>query len=195
MTNAAHNFYEVLGIDHAADERAIKKAYFALVRKFPPETHPEDFKRIREAYEVLANPQSRADYDAVNEYDRYGAEVSAHLKAGTEAMEHADWPTAQSELIAVLEQQPQLHFARDLLGMAYLNAHRPADAMREFTRLTTEQPTNAVYHLHKGYAHYAQNQYAPALDCYREARKLDATDTRSLVATADCLVAQKQYEP
>jgi curved DNA-binding protein CbpA len=192
---ATHNFYEVLGIDRAADERAVKKAYFALVRKFPPETHPEDFKRIREAYEVLANPQSRADYDAVNQYDQYGAEVSAHLKAGTEAMDAADWSRAQTELIAVLEQQPQLHFARDLLGMAYLNAHRPADAMREFTRLTTEQPTNAVYQLHKGYAHYAQNQYAPALDCYREARKLDPTDTRSLVATADCLVAQKQYEP
>ncbi|HEY1586100.1 MAG TPA: tetratricopeptide repeat protein, partial [Polyangia bacterium] len=57
------------------------------------------------------------------------------------------------------------------------------------------EPGNAVYHLHKGYAHYAQNQYAPALECYREARKLDPTDTRSLVATADCLVAQKQYEP
>ena len=195
MGNAGHNFYEVLGIDRAADERAVKKAYFALVRKFPPETHPEEFKRIREAYEVLANPQSRADYDAVNQYDQYGAEVSAHLKAGTEAMENADWPHAQTELIAVLEQQPQLHFARDLLGMAYLNAHRPADAMREFTRLVDAEPGNAVYHLHKGYAHYAQNQYAPALDCYREARKLDPTDTRSLVATADCLVAQKQYEP
>ena len=195
MGESAHNFYEVLGIDRSADERAIKKAYFALVRKFPPETHPDDFKRIREAYEVLSNPQSRADYDAVNQYDQYGAEVSTHLKAGTEAMEQSDWARAQSELIAVLEQQPQLHFARDLLGMAYLNAHKPADAMREFTRLVTEQPANAVYHLHKGYAHYAQNQYAPALDCYREARKLDPADTRSLVATADCLVAQKQYEP
>src|SRR5690242_14236952 len=157
------NFYEVLGVDKAADERAIKKAYFALVRKFPPETHPEEFKRIREAYEVLSNPQSRADYDAVAEFDRYGADIAARLKAGTEAMEHGDWERAQSELIAVLEQQPQLHFARDLLGMAYLNAHRPADAMREFTRLTAEQPTNAVYHLHRGYAHYAQNQYAQAL--------------------------------
>ena len=135
MANAPHNFYEILGIDRVADERAVKKAYFALVRKYPPETHPEEFKRVREAYEVLSNPQSRADYDAVNEYDKYGAEISAKLKVATEAMEHADWPRAQSEFIAVLEQQPQLHFARDLLGMAYLNAHRPADAMREFTRL------------------------------------------------------------
>ncbi len=195
MSEPTKSFYEILGIERGADERAVKKAYFALVRKFPPETHPEEFKRIREAYEVLSNPQSRADYDAVDKFDQYGAELSARLKAGTEAMDHADWPRAQAELIAVLEQQPQLHFARDLLGMAYLNGNRPADAMREFSRLVAEQPANAVYHLHKGYAHYAQNQHDAALDCYREARKLDPSDTRSLVATADCLVAQKQYEP
>jgi len=189
------NFYEALGIDRAADERAIKKAYFALVRKHPPETHPEEFKRIREAYEVLSDRHSRADYDAVDQYDQFGAAISARLKSATEAMDCADWARAQVELAAVLHEQPQLCFARDLLGMAYLNAHRPVDAMREFERLVHEQPSNAVYHLHKGYAHYAQNQYAPALECYEEARMLDPNDTRALVATADCLVAQEEYEP
>jgi tetratricopeptide (TPR) repeat protein len=191
----SESFYDVLGIDRTADERAIKKAYFARVRRHPPETHPEEFQRIREAYEVLSNPQSRADYDAVNRYDQYGAATAARLQAATAAMDIADWSHAQVELIAVLEQEPQLHFARDLLGMAYLNAHRPADAMREFVRLVDEQPHNAVYHLHMGYAHYAQNQYAPALECYHRARNLDANDARVLVATADCLVAQKAYEP
>ena len=84
---------------------------------------------------------------------------------------------------------------RDLLATAYLNANRPADAVHELTRLVGEQPSSAVYQLHLGHAHYAQNQYAPALDCYREARKLDPTDSRSLVAAADCLVAKKEYEP
>jgi curved DNA-binding protein CbpA len=189
------DFYEVLGVGHAADERAIKSAYFALVRKHPPETRPEEFQRIREAYEVLSNPRSRADYDAVREVDRFGDATTARLRSANEAMESADWPRAQRELDALLAEQPQLGFARDLLGMAYLNAHRPADALREFSRLVDEQPSNAVYHLHKGYAHYAQSQYTPALDCYREARRLDPHDTRVLVATADCMVAQKQYEP
>src|SRR5437660_1122066 len=60
------SFYEVLGVDKTADERSIKKAYFTLVRKYPPETHPEEFKKIREAYEVLSNPVSRKDYDALD---------------------------------------------------------------------------------------------------------------------------------
>jgi curved DNA-binding protein CbpA len=188
------NFYAVLGLDHSADERAVKKAYFALVRKHPPETDPDAFQRIREAYEVLSNPRSRADYDAVEQFDRYGTEAAARLHAATEALDCADWARAEVELTAVLAVQPRLAFARDLLGMAYLNAHRTADALREFARLVEEQPGNAVYHLHHGYAWYAQGQYERAVDCYREARRLDPNDARALVATADCLVAQKQYE-
>ena len=39
-----------------------------------------------------------------------------------------DYATAQREFIEVLRLQPQLHFARDLLGMAYLNNDQPAEA-------------------------------------------------------------------
>jgi tetratricopeptide (TPR) repeat protein len=191
------SFYQILGVDRDADERTIKKAYFTLVRKHPPETHAAEFQRLREAYEILSNPQSRAEYDAVPTYDAPGtaAHLAVQLRAAVEAMDQSDWPRAQGELTAVLDEKPDLHFARDLLGMAYLNAHRPADALREFARLTTEQPQHAAYRLHQGYAHYAQNQYQPALDCYRQASAIDPSDARALVATADCLVALKQYEP
>ena len=188
------SFYEVLGVEKTADERSIKKAYFTLVRKYPPETHPEEFKRIREAYEVLCNPTSRKDYDSVDQYDQYGEEVSQRLKAGMNAMDAGDYKTAQREFIEVLRLQPQLHFARDLLGMAYLNNDQAAEAMAQFEALITAQPQNAVYHLHKGYAHYHLKQHVPAMASYREAQKLDAVDTRVLVAMADCLTNQKQYE-
>ncbi|HZS38028.1 MAG TPA: DnaJ domain-containing protein [Polyangia bacterium] len=194
MSNEKKSFYEVLGVERAADERTIKKAYFTLVRKYPPETHPEEFKRVREAYEVLSNPVSRKDYDSIDQYDQYGEQISAQLKAGMEAMEAGDFKTAQRQFIEILRQQPQLHFARDLLGMAYLNSDQPKEALDQFVALVTAQPQNAVYHLHKGYAHYHQKQYVPAMDAYRTAQGLDAADTRVLVAMADCLSAQKQYE-
>ena len=188
------SFYEVLGVDKSADERAIKKAYFALVRKYPPETHPEEFKKIREAYEVLSNPQSRKDYDAVDQFDQYGEEIKARLQAATEAMDRADYVTAQKELVEVLRLQPQLHFARDLLGMAYLNNDQADQALAQFEAVITAQPENAVYRLHKGYAHYHKKEYVPAMDAYRAAQKLDEADTRVLVAMADCLSSQRQYE-
>src|SRR5579871_2283523 len=178
MATENKSYYEILGVEREADERAIKKAYFALVRKYPPETHPEEFKRVREAYEVLSNPVSRKDYDSVNQYDQYGEQISAKLKAGVDAMEAGDFKTAQRHFIEILAQQPQLHFARDLLGMAYLNNSQAKEALEVFDQLVGAQPENAVYHLHKGYAHYHQKQYVPAMDSYRRAQGLDASDTR-----------------
>jgi curved DNA-binding protein CbpA len=55
--------YAVLGIDRQADEAEIKRAYFKLVREYPPEHSPEKFQEIRAAYEQLRAPESRAQTD------------------------------------------------------------------------------------------------------------------------------------
>jgi curved DNA-binding protein CbpA len=52
--------YGVLGIDRQASEAEIKRAYFQMVRQFPPEREPEKFRDIRTAYEQLRDPESRA---------------------------------------------------------------------------------------------------------------------------------------
>jgi curved DNA-binding protein CbpA len=57
------NYYEILGIETAADGKEVKRAYFAAVKKFPPERFPEEFKDIRAAYDCLFNPESRKAYD------------------------------------------------------------------------------------------------------------------------------------
>lgn len=47
------NFYEILGLKPGASEIEIKKAYFKMIRLHPPESDPEQFQKIREAYEQL----------------------------------------------------------------------------------------------------------------------------------------------
>ena len=53
------NYYEILGLDEGASESEIKRAYFKLIRTFSPESNPEKFQEIREAYENLKNPKKR----------------------------------------------------------------------------------------------------------------------------------------
>jgi len=57
------NPYEVLGLSPGASEAEIKRAYLKLVRQFPPEQRPEDFKRFRAAYERLKDEKARVRTD------------------------------------------------------------------------------------------------------------------------------------
>src|SRR5262245_58463452 len=71
MAQAAgkRDYYEILGIPRDASEDDVKKAYRKLAFKLHPDRNPGDkeaesrFKEAAEAYEVLGQPDTRAQYD------------------------------------------------------------------------------------------------------------------------------------
>lgn len=54
--------FEILNIPEDADDRQVKKAYLEAVRRYPPEQKPQQFKRIRQAYEQIATMKDRLSY-------------------------------------------------------------------------------------------------------------------------------------
>ncbi|HUP02442.1 MAG TPA: J domain-containing protein [Bryobacteraceae bacterium] len=50
---------QVLGISTDADEEQIRAAYVRKVKEHPPDRSPEEFERIRDAYESLRDPRRR----------------------------------------------------------------------------------------------------------------------------------------
>lgn len=59
MKDSEFNPWEVLGVTQDTSDEAIRAAYLALVRENPPETAPDAFEQIRDAYEILRDPRQR----------------------------------------------------------------------------------------------------------------------------------------
>ncbi len=60
----ARDYYEVLGVDRAADEAEVKRSFRKLARELHPDVNNHDpeaeekFKEAAEAYEVLSDPRA-----------------------------------------------------------------------------------------------------------------------------------------
>ncbi|WP_353256434.1 molecular chaperone DnaJ [Hyphomonas sp.] len=63
------DYYDVLGVERGADEKALKAAYRKLALKYHPDHNPgnkdaeDKFKEVGEAYSILSDSQKRAAYD------------------------------------------------------------------------------------------------------------------------------------
>jgi molecular chaperone DnaJ len=78
---ATRDYYEVLGVSKDASSDEIKKAFRSRARDVHPDTSEhvdaeELFKELNEAYEVLSDPEKRANYD------RFGTAAPGGFPAG-----------------------------------------------------------------------------------------------------------------
>ncbi|MEZ4308732.1 MAG: DnaJ domain-containing protein [Polyangiaceae bacterium] len=171
------NHYATLGVERTADLRAIKKAYFGLVRQFPPETHAEEFKAIRAAYEVLSDPAARDRYDEEEKsFREYDDEVAAVLAAVEELSLAGKDDEVEAALVAAIEAHPDVLLLRERLAVARARRKDHVGALKAIDELVKRAPETARYHLLRGLALRALDRQADAERALRRAHELAPED-------------------
>lgn len=87
------DYYQILNVADDASADDIKKAYRKLARKYHPDVSQEQdseekFKEVSEAYEVLKDPQKRAEYDQLKTMGAQGADGSFRPPPNWESAAH-----------------------------------------------------------------------------------------------------------
>ncbi|HBQ63387.1 MAG TPA: hypothetical protein DD727_00365 [Clostridiales bacterium] len=186
------NYYQMLEIDENATQDQIKKAYFAAVRKFPPEKDPEGFKGIREAYDILSDPETRKEHNRILHADpRY----EQYFKLGEQAYESGDLKLAVEHLKTARKYasgKPGL--AESLLGIVYMKMKEYKKATDIYDMLQEFYPEEAMIHFNLAFTFYKREMYVQAARIFKKALELDEYKEDTWLFLFDCLFHIKDYK-
>jgi tetratricopeptide (TPR) repeat protein len=180
------NLYKRLGADESAAVDEIESAYYALIREFPPERFPEEFRLIREAYETLSDAEAKARYDA--EAD---PKVKRLFEQGVAAANEDDLDAAIKRFRKALVLRPEAAYIRLALSNALRSVGDLPSALEQLARVTAEHPSNHTYWVHRGFCEWALDHNADAERSFRRSLSLEAHDNeRAHVGLARALADQ-----
>lgn len=178
------NLYSILGVSPDSNNIEIKKAFYAKLREIGgPEKSPEEYKKIREAYDTLYNPVSRSEYDTMSSY---GDEINTLVEQAENilAEEKVDYDKAIKLLKRATALGPNIGRLRNLLGKAFIEDQKPNDAIRQLEKAIEIDSENSVYWYNLGIAYRDSEKYDRAEEYLKKAIDLQPDDKFSYVALA-----------
>ena len=141
MTNEYQSCLETLGLAPGASQQEIKRAYFRLVRTFPPEKEPEQFQLIRHAYEALKEAPPPEESAAQQDFP-VPEDLTVRIMAKTASVfaQSGDVKNAAHYLNEALELAPDDPYLLLRLARLYYQAGKPRKAAKTAQQLEKAAP-------------------------------------------------------
>lgn len=137
------NDYEILGLSYDASQSDIKRAYFKLIRKYTPEKDPENFMRIRTAYENLTEAGNQSTGPVFEPLKDPGAQqIRLKIEA---ALREGNLPQTAEICEAAVKLYPdEEYFLYQLLSI-YRRFRKTGKAVKTAERLCKANPGSIPY--------------------------------------------------
>lgn len=184
------DFYEILGLEREASKDEIKRSYFKLVRKYPPDRYEKEFMTIREAYETLSNEKTREQYDEINFLP---IEIKEPFESARALIEEEDFTGGIRILEKILKMNSELLIVKSLLAETYLKNDNSGKAIKMYEELTAAEPQNAAFAGYLAEAYLSRGWQKKAIVAYNRAIQLDCDNISLWIGLSVAYIKSDEY--
>jgi len=185
------NHYEILGITTKATAKEIKDAYRALARQYHPDLNPQNsesvdnFRKINEAYRILADVEQRSHYDYMNfepnntksntntsNSKNTDRDAEYFYSQGLQKAQNRHYDQAIKDYSQAIDINQNYADAYNRRGLCYYKLWQPSEAIKDFTKALYLNSNIPDAYYNRGMAKFDLGYPHSAIEDYTQALKL-----------------------
>ena len=192
MTTA--EMYRLLELEEGAGPAEVKKAYFRLIRKYPPEQNPEAFRQLRSAYEALKDGPPKEQKSKPDWVTWKNPVVGYMLELADRCDEEEDYDKACDIIGDALKIEPDNVMLHLLMARYQMYGEHPQNAAKYAEFVTQHLPDNREAWMLLANGLQNRGWYKKALPAFRKAYDLGCRDPGFLMERISNLAQNGETE-
>jgi len=136
------DYFKELNIQIDASDNEVKRAYFNMTKKYPPEKFPKEYRVIRDAYETLIDKSKRDAYIL----ETFDIEIKNILNEGIDLAKSEKYDLAVLNFEKVLKKYPDNSKVKKDLAVCLMRGRNYKKSSKILKELVIREPNNIEYY-------------------------------------------------